>query len=91
MTSNQIYEILKVWSVILGVTILYWSMFGCSSTKMSNVPSYPFYDRDGNIHRYKERVIMPYEPQLNQYCQQHFEWEKITIIYTGEGIKYIVR
>ena len=84
-------ELLKAWIIIVGLFLLVLSFSCCSSIKMSNIPSYPFYDRDGKMHKYKTKVITPYEPHLNQYCQQHFEWEKITILYTRKGRKYLVK
>ena len=84
-------ELLKVWIIIVGLFLLLLLSVRCSPMKMSSLPSYPFYDRDGKMHKYKTKVITPYEPHLNQYCQQHFEWEKITILYTRKGRKYLVK
>ena len=84
-------ELLKTWIIIVGLFLLLLLSVRCSSMKINNIPSYPFYDRDGNMHKYKTKVIEPYKRHFNKYCQQHFEWEKITILYTKEGRKYLVR
>lgn len=72
----------------LGAKLLALFAPGCSSAWINDLPSYPLYDIEKKIHRYSEKISIEKEKHPKQYCQEHFEWEKIITKYTKNGIEY---
>ena len=71
----------------LGFIILIM-LYGCSA----NTASHSLTDRDNKTHKYyiDNDTFYIIEPK-NYYCVEHYRWEKIYLIRSVDGIKYIVR
>ena len=54
--------------------------------------SHSLTDRDNKTHKYyvDNDTFYIIEPK-NYYCAEHYRWEKIYLIRSVDGIKYIVR
>lgn len=56
--------------------------------------SYNLVDFGGTSHRYRENIFdfnLPKDnPKLTQYCSIHYDWEKIVVRWTKDGIEYLI-